>query len=449
MILVLLLGFVGMHRDMQLVRRTIYSHEIGEARSHLERTLGRIEADLREGTPVEAYQGNSIPQWLQDHWRRTIASQPDRLYAALVDRHGNVVSHSEDLGKEDPPARVLENDWNAKPLEGFGPRVFLIDRPNNSLSGTARAVDISDSARVRRRVVTTYHSGLDLQWLESQVWESQKKSIGGWGAILSAIGLVVLVSTVLLFRLGGEAKRLEQALEQAETDRLSGLSRLVVGMAHELRNPMNAVRLNLFTTEKVIKGNSQLSKDELIGMIHQSVQEVERMEGLIEHLLGYARTQSDQQASCDVGQQIECLLQFLKQSHMAHRITVKYTNAEPRAQAKIDGQKFRQVILNLLNNAAQAIDQDGTIEVRVGPKDGDLVIRVEDSGSGIPDGRYERIFEPFYSTKSNGMGLGLAIVSSIVTSAKGKVRCERSRSLGGMAFEVQLPRGTSNGEVQS
>jgi signal transduction histidine kinase len=271
------------------------------------------------------------------------------------------------------------------------------------------------------------------------VWQAQQKSIRGWGFVFGIIGIIVLLSSILLFRLGLHTRRLELALDRAETRRLADVSRLIVGMAHEMRNPLNAVRLNLFTSEKLLAGHAQMPREEAITMVQESVREVERIDELIGQLLGYARADIRKQGQCQVDAEISSVLQFLKQVHERHGTQLRYESIHGELWIRLDAKHFRQVLLNVLSNALEAVGEQGSIAISVTQDSTNAIIRVDDSGPGVASDQYDRIFEPFYSTRDDGVGMGLAVVNSLVESAGGSVSCHRSLHLGGMSFVISVP----------
>lgn len=280
--------------------------------------------------------------------------------------------------------------------------------------------------------------------MQENVWQAQQESIRVWGAILLTIGTIVVASSVLLYRLGAHARQLEQALIQSETKRLADVSKLVLGIAHELRNPLNAVRLNLFTTEKLFAGNSKLPVQDAVDMIHESVREVERVDELIGQLLGYAQIDSASLGTCSIDDQVRSILTFLRQAHEQNAIVIDYIPPGKAVVVRMDGKALRQVLLNVIKNACEATGLGGTIAIRVEESNSFAMLRVDDSGPGIQADQYEKIFEPFYSTRAGGVGLGLAVVRSMIKRAGGSIVCSGSRTLGGMSFQIQLPIASLN-----
>lgn len=436
-VLVCVVGLVGIVQDMKSIRRFVYNSEISQARSHVDRTVGRIELDLIEGQSLDGYRVKANPRWLVDHWRRTIPGKPERLYGAIVDSDNNILAHSDYLDAECTATEQLESDWNRSPISIYGDNVHEIT--GTVLSEKIRAIDICSPITFNGEVVGQYHSGLELSWLETLVWNAQQESIRGWGMVIVTIGAIVTASSVVLYRLGLHTKRLENALEQSETRRLADLSRLIVGLAHELRNPLNAIRLNLFNSEKVFRGQTEMPKTDAVSMVRESVREVERMDDLIGQLLGYARADIRKHGECNVENEMTSLLQFLKHMHESRSINVIYSGAARDLWIRMDSKHLRQVMLNLFSNAQEALPNGGIIAIRVESGANDAVVRFQDNGPGVALDQYDKIFEPFYSTRDHGVGMGLAVVDSLIDASHGSICCRRSTEYGGMEFIITLP----------
>jgi two-component system, NtrC family, sensor histidine kinase HydH len=435
----------GVRAEWQHRRDSVYAAAINEARSHAERTGARIEMELDEGKELADFRQEAIPRWLFRHWQQASQGRVGRLYSAVTDCELRVLSHSNDLDRSiEPTTSVgrLGKNWYREPLPQYGAGVHRVSDP--LLTENADAIDITIPFQQAGQVVGYYHSGLDRYWLEQQVASAQRDVLRGWAGIIAAIGLIVLLSSISLYRLGVHTIQLEQALGHAEAKRLADMSRLIVGMAHELRNPLNAVRLNLFTSEKLIRGDSSMDPQDAVAMLRESVSEVQRVEDLVEQLLGYARLDTQEQPWIDLVEEVHGTLHFLKQVHEHHRIDIEVREGVPGLQIRIDRKRFRQILLNLLQNARQAMSEGGKIRIGVSRLDEYAILEVEDSGNGISIDQYEKIFEPFYSTRHEGVGLGLAVVKSLVENAGGRVSCERGMDLGGMNFRVTFPSRVAN-----
>jgi len=497
LLFVALICIWGMQSDLHHRRELIYNAEISQAKSHAERTVVRIEWELRDGRTLESFRTGNLPAWLIDHWERFVIYQPNRLFAAIQSDDFALLAHSGDIANSQteglaseflgtaelyqldeassaksrnniaaPIRQFLESGTTIAPRasstptsstpgwkqsvgelemvsEEVGPIVFRVN--DSVLTRGANAIDIRIPIQFESQNVGYYHTAIGFDWLESRIREAQWNPTLAWLAILGSILMIVLASSASLFRLGSRAKQLEHALQVAETRRLADLSRLIVGMAHELRNPLNAVRLNLFTSEKLIRGESQMPMDDAVAMLHESVSEVERVSDIISQLLGYARVRTEERSWLNLDQEIRATLQFMNQIHAQQGIEVQYENLHPKFEVYIEQKCLRQVVLNLLMNARQMMPTGGRIRIQVESRDGLAQMSIDDDGPGIQSDHMEKIFEPFFSTRQEGVGLGLAVVRNLIEAAGGKVICGHSEELDGLSFCIQLPaRNVSN-----
>ncbi len=165
--------------------------------------------------------------------------------------------------------------------------------------------------------------------------------------------------------------------------------------------------------------------------------EVDRLNGVAEEYLRFARLPRPQLAPQDVSEILASLLDFLGPELQAAHIAVERELAHVPGVKGDEGQ-LRAVFLNLLRNSREAMPGGGTVRVGTGAAGGSVQVRVADTGRGIPPGDLTRIFEPFYSTKERGTGLGLAFVQQVVREHGGTIVCE-SEVGRGTAFTVTLP----------
>ncbi len=153
--------------------------------------------------------------------------------------------------------------------------------------------------------------------------------------------------------------------------------------------------------------------DEASMMIRESVSELERVNDLIGQLLGFARIENQQEAWIDIDRELTAVMNFMKQIHEHHHIGVSIATQAPHAQAMISSKHFRQILLNLLQNSRDALPEGGRIRISVQNHQNGIAITFEDDGPGIADNMFEKIFEPFYSSRRDGVGLGLAVVRNL------------------------------------
>ena len=229
-----------------------------------------------------------------------------------------------------------------------------------------------------------------------------------------------------------KVKRLEAALENAR--HFAALGELAASLAHEIRNPLSAVSGSF----QMLAARPDFNEEDR-SLADIVMREMTRMERLVTDMLEYARPREPDRRVIDLGATVgEIVRAFLFGKESEGR-SVEFT-ADDAVFARADHAQIRQVVWNLLRNAAQVTDEGGTIRVAVerSQPPGHAIIFVADDGPGIPDRERARIFEAFYSTRERGLGLGLAICRRIVEAHGGEIGVEAGDE-GGTVFEIRLP----------
>lgn len=219
------------------------------------------------------------------------------------------------------------------------------------------------------------------------------------------------------------------------TERLASLGQLAAGLAHEIKNPLAGIR-----------GVIELLRDEIDDLdqrdlYEQMVSELDRVNITIHSLLRFARPAPPQRTDTRIRTLLEESVGLLQAGFAKRRIELEVQVADGTGTFSLDPGQIRQVLVNLVSNAADAIGEGGRIVVSAAPfpcGDG-LILGVEDDGPGVPEDDQERIFEPFYTSKFSGTGLGLSVVRSLVDQHGGTVEL-RSEAGHGSTFLVLLPR---------
>lgn len=233
-----------------------------------------------------------------------------------------------------------------------------------------------------------------------------------------------------------EANRNLQEAEAAvrRSERLAALGQLSAGLAHELRNPLGTIKTSAEMLLKSVPADNAVAR-EMAGFISS---EVDRTNSLVTRFLDFARPLAVRLEKTDLTQVIDQAISDIEKHQPPFDVTI-YKNYSPEIPPFfLDGQLMERVIYNLVLNAAQASPPNGSITVKTRESDGTVEITVIDRGSGIPPKLIENIFNPFYTTKSGGVGLGLAIVSKIVDEHGGSIAVE-SEPGEGSVFRVYLP----------
>ncbi|HZZ86000.1 MAG TPA: ATP-binding protein [Anaeromyxobacteraceae bacterium] len=228
-----------------------------------------------------------------------------------------------------------------------------------------------------------------------------------------------------------------QRAELLAAERLAAVGRISAQITHEIRNPLNSIGLNTELLSEELAGlPREAEARQLVGAI---AREVDRLEGVAEEYLRFARLPRPALAREDLNEILSGLLDFLEPEMKAAGVAVRRDLAGALPAVRADEGQLRAAFLNLLRNSREAMSGGGSVAVRTRPlAGGGVEAQVADDGPGIPPESLPRIFEPFWSTKEKGTGLGLAFTSQVVKEHGGEIACESAPGRG-TTFTVRLP----------
>jgi signal transduction histidine kinase len=229
-------------------------------------------------------------------------------------------------------------------------------------------------------------------------------------------------------------RQLQESFEQVKrADRLSAVGQLAASLAHEIRNPLGSIEgaTNIIrspaTSEEIREGSLTIIQ-----------KECQRLNRLLTNLLDFARPRQPEFRSVDVPRLIDSIFALVGPNAQLQRVMLKKTIVHAPALLESDPEQLKQVLLNLVINAIQAMPGGGKIEITVDQHDGGVVISVKDQGAGIDPEHLDRIFDPFFTTKEAGTGLGLSVAHQVITQHGGLIKAERNPDRG-MTFSISLP----------
>jgi signal transduction histidine kinase len=227
----------------------------------------------------------------------------------------------------------------------------------------------------------------------------------------------------------------------ASQEKLATLGTLAAGIAHEIRNPLTSLKARLYTLDKHLHAVPAARKDtDIIGA------EISRLERIVKDVLSFARP-SDPKLEAMPAERVLRDVQNLMSSDLESRGVHLLLECQPDLCIRADAAHLKQVLINLVRNASEAIESTGRVTLRTrvanvsfgGRDTGAVVLEVADTGRGIEREVEKRLFDPFFSTKESGTGLGLAIAARIVEKHGGFLQY-RTRPGHGTTFGVVLPR---------
>ncbi len=239
---------------------------------------------------------------------------------------------------------------------------------------------------------------------------------------------------------------------------MQALTLLAASVAHEIGNPLNALHIHLQLMEREVK---KLKRDEILEprskasrlpdsasqkevcqkleqFLEVSKGEINRLDYIITQFLGAIRPTAVQLKIFSLNDVVQKTLELLRPEIENRGVTIKMKLLRNLTATPIDATQMQQVLMNLVKNASQAMTTGGTLTLQTGENSDGVWVSVTDTGGGIPQEQINRIFEPFYTTKKKGSGLGLMIVQRIVRAHNGRIDLE-SHVGKGTTFRVWLP----------
>lgn len=227
--------------------------------------------------------------------------------------------------------------------------------------------------------------------------------------------------------------------EKIESERLSALTMLAAGVAHEVGNPLNSLNIHLQLIERRLrKAAPELYEDQLKELLEVARDEVTRLDFTIAQFLKAIRPTQPQLERHDVNNLLRESVHFLERELNDRGITVELELRSNLKPLMVDANQLKQAFYNIIRNAMQAMSSTGHLAIRSDMDDFEIAITFQDSGSGITAEDMSRIFEPYYTTKKSGTGLGLLIVRRIVREHGGEIELT-SKPNEGTRLIVHLP----------
>jgi two-component system sensor histidine kinase PilS (NtrC family) len=249
-------------------------------------------------------------------------------------------------------------------------------------------------------------------------------------ALLSVDG--VTTGTLILFQDLSEITRLRESA--AREERLAVLGRLSAGLAHEIRNPLGSIS----GCVQLVRESPLLSAEErrLLGII---LDEVERLDDLVATMLQVGRPHEPQCAEHDLRPVLQAVVEMVRRgSAVAKRVSIEHVLPDEPVIGWVDRDQVRQVLWNLIKNALQASPPGGHVRATLAGGSGRVVLSVSDDGQGLSPSQREKVYNMFYSERTHGAGIGLALVRQIVDAHGGTIEIESEQNQGA-TFIVTLP----------
>lgn len=363
------------------------------------RILGNeLEQRLKEGVP---------PQAVLDRY----AGEADIYFLALVDEDGAVLGWNSQFEGYLPIAGRPETD----------PESWTIDSPAGTILNVVRTIPAGDGREI------SLFLGYSLLRLDEMLAYSRRSSLLLFAA-LASVGLLIFSGIYRMHR-ASLAWTEEAAAERQEKERFRELSGFTAGIAHEIKNPLNSLSLLCELMEK--KAPEDLAGEAALGRM-----EVQKISRILDQFSAALRPVDLRMEAVEVTAVIGDAVEAAAAAAAAKGVSIRWEPG-PGPVIRADRGLLAQALFNVVRNGLDAAG-NGEIGIRVDRKKGGVLISVEDRGPGIPAGDLERVFEPFFSTKSGGLGVGLFLARKIVEAHGGRISAA-GREGGGTVFRTELP----------
>lgn len=252
-------------------------------------------------------------------------------------------------------------------------------------------------------------------------------------AFLAGLGAII-VSLGFWWTARRQRREREALLEELRrSERLASLGKLLAGVAHEVRNPLAAIRSTAQLAERGVSLDAESARD--------LIDEVDRLDALVSRLLQFSRTHQDTLRPGSLNDVVADAARLVRSTAEEQGVQIELDLDESMPQALISAPALLQVLRNLLSNALQVMPAGGrlVLTTRHDAAASQVVLRVADTGPGISKEVANEIFEPFFTTRPMGTGLGLSIAREIVLAHRGSLNAENSRDTRGAVFTLRLP----------
>ncbi len=344
-----------------------------------------------------------------------------------------------DSGPEEPPDGVLDLNAAEFDLATFDSDAPVVrTEPTPQIDGLSPSLDSLQEVEVPIGEFGTLVVGVSRDQLQSRIATLRRDLIRQASAIgiLTMLLLTAAFTTIwLLFRRG---RALEEQAQEAE--RMAYIGTLASGLAHEIRNPLNALSLNMqMLDEEATSGSLGGSSGRLL-TITQS--EIRRLEGLVSDFLSYAKPRELDLVDLPAVDLLENIRVLLASEIRARDAEVDIIDLSDGAEVRVDREQMRQLLLNLTQNALQATERCShhpALHLRAKNVGSSVALEVEDNGCGMDEKAQAKMFDIFFSTRRGGTGLGLAIVQRIAKAHNGRLEVESSPGVG-TTIRLLLPR---------
>jgi signal transduction histidine kinase len=392
----------------------------------IERGLGLIALPLksRKGTIIMALDNNGFRYWsLKICIQRAIeevGEGPGISHITVTDKSGRTMGHSD---------TEVEDREETTPIKSkVGDSVGVASR--KTIIGGKHVLEIEVPVVFTAGFTGLTRLGLSRERVDRLLKKEQIRVF----IYMAFLVIIAFLAMWLLYknqnRHLARMREIERQLHQAE--KLSALGRLAAGVAHEIRNPLNAISM----------ASQRLQRDNLSQLSEVIRDEIRRLNKIIEDFLTFSKNRELEFRSQDLIELVRQIILLISEEAESRGVKIVTHLANSAFMVSMDFDRLKQALFNIIKNAIESISDEGLITISVETEGKQWVnVRVSDTGNGLNPDETGRIFDPDYTTKEKGLGLGLPLAHEIIRGHGGEIRV-RSKKGSGTTFEILLPKIT-------
>lgn len=329
--------------------------------------------------------------------------------------------------KNQASSRLIEEGNLVELLFGFPHQAKIVtfaplraEKPLSSISGPVLGV-----VEITQDIADDYHKIFRLQLL------TVATCFAVMAILFFILVFVVRQGEMIIETRAMERLKLEDKLQRAE--HLSAIGEMTAGISHEIRNPLGIIKSSAELLKK-----KMTKSDQPTTIIDIIMEESIRLNNIIKDFLDFAKPMTPLLKPCRIDEIIEKNINYLSQQIEEQEFNIKIEVIQPIPEIMADAEKLYQAFLNIILNAFQAMSKGKTLSIVFSYEDDHITIFFNDQGKGIPEESLKKIWNPFFTTKEMGTGLGMGIVKNIIESHHGTINVY-NRETGGVTVKVSLP----------
>jgi len=411
-----------------------FQSSAAELRTRLIRVATQLEMAMESTELFPEWQPLKDDPRVRAKWFASLGENDRQLYAAIVDPAGRIIVHSD----PQTDGQLMGFTWydQVVPDSGYG----VVKVKDGPLSHGRPAYDVRVPILQNDNVIGELRSGLSADKLDLLLdrvyWTNIKSFIV---PACASLGIAILAYYALT-RLATANERCSHATTTLMAEHARVLEQIAGGLAHEIRNPLHAIRLNLHVLNKwYSRSSAQLSPEDLASTLTGSSAEVDRIEQIIRDLLRYAIPEYGQCVPLNLVTELQATVNLMREDLKQKDTELVLPESLPATWVNVDSSTLRQMLIELFTFAQNNAGPKGRIDVVVAQGDTHCELDITDSGSTLSEDRRVHLFEPFQATPQTGSGFGLAVVKTYVEWVGGTIQCVDHYPHGN-SIRMRLPR---------